>query len=163
MMAFGAFYFQPLDPDCLKHKQRRYGQCLINILMLTGYSKKPSDRCVSWRGTFCKKMKALISDQQIQSADTTHIEKMLLNNILTFSELWRIRRRWSLSFSRGSLTRRTNERLYSRRLADLWSTEVDRLVCSRALYKSPSESACILQSSPWPGKKDKQWLTKISH
>lgn len=74
----------------------------------------------------------------------------------TLSELCRIRRRWSLSLSRGSFTRRTNERLYSRRLADLWSAEVERLVCSRARYKSPRESACILKSRPWPGKREKQ-------
>ncbi len=81
---------------------------------------------------------------------------MLKTCCSTLSELWRTRRRWSLSLSRGSLTRRTNERLYSRRLADLWSAEVDKLVCSRARYKSPRESACILQSRPWPDKKDKQ-------
>ena len=79
----------------------------------------------------------------------------------TLSELWSIRSRWSLSLSRGSFTRRTNERLYSRRLADLCSAEVDRLVCSRARYKSPRESACILKSRIWPGNKDKQLLTKM--
>lgn len=68
----------------------------------------------------------------------------------TLSELWRIRRRWSLSLSSGSLTRRTNDRLYSRRLADLWSAEEARLVCSRARYRSPRESACILQSLEGP-------------
>lgn len=77
----------------------------------------------------------------------------------TLSELWRIRRRWSLSLSRGSLTRRTNERLYSRRLADLWSAEEARLVCSRARYKSPRESACILQSRAGPGEKETLSLT----
>lgn len=61
-----------------------------------------------------------------------------------------------MSLSSGSFTRRTNERLYSRRLADLWSAEVDRLVCSRARYKSPRESACILKSRPCPANKEKQ-------
>ncbi|PWA22734.1 hypothetical protein CCH79_00002018 [Gambusia affinis] len=59
-----------------------------------------------------------------------------------------IRRRWSLSFRRGSLTLRTKERLYSRRPADLGSAEVDRLVCSRARYKSTSSLSLTCVSGP---------------
>lgn len=106
------------------------------------HPKKPIDLFVSWRGTFCR-------DPKIKTGTLTlHQNPMgqMSSKHSTFRELLRIRSRWSLSLSRGSLTRRTNERLYSRRLVDLWSAEEARLVCSRARYKSPRESACILHS-----------------
>ena len=47
------FYLQRRNAGCVRHRQRRYGQGFINIMILTGYPKKPKDRFVSWRGIFC--------------------------------------------------------------------------------------------------------------
>lgn len=137
----------------MRHRQRRYVWGSINTLVLT-LKIQVTGLCLA-EGHSVTKAKASVSDATINN---TLVQRCDCKKTCwcTLSELWRTRRRWSLSFSRGSLTRRTNERLYSRRLDDLWSAEVDRLVCSRARYKSPRESACILQSRPWPGKKDKQ-------
>ena len=64
----------------------------------------------------------------------------------TFSELCMILMRWSLSLSSGSLQRRTNERLYSSRLAGRNSPSGAKLARSKARYKSPTESACCRRS-----------------
>lgn len=71
-------------------------------------------------------------------------------HISTLRALCSTRSRCSLSLSRGSLTLRTNERLYSSRPEDLWSAEVDRPDCSSARYRSPRESACMRLSRGWP-------------
>lgn len=77
----------------------------------------------------------------------------------TLNEFWRIRRRCSFSLSNGSLQRRTNDRLYSNREEDLCSLTGDRLVLSRALYKSTNESAWCLRSRSGPTEGSEELLT----
>lgn len=80
----------------------------------------------------------------------------------TLNEFWRIRRRCSFSLSNGSLQRRTNDRLYSNREEDLCSLTGDRLVLSRALYKSPNESAWCLRSRSEPTEGSEELLAIIT-